>query len=100
MQLKIFNKQEPQIIPLLCLILFPVFLGLDLFTTHLASPDLRKEANPIIRYFDWGWKEVLLFVFLYIIVVIFLAVLSNKRYNKILHKKIILSKNNLTKFLS
>ena len=31
---------------------------LDLFSTHLATPDLSREYNLLVRDFGWGWSEI------------------------------------------
>lgn len=33
--------------------------ALDLATTYLVSPDLRKELNPVIRFLGWRWTILL-----------------------------------------
>lgn len=40
------------------LLLYLSFIGLDILTTYLASPELRYEYNPVIIYFEMTWWEI------------------------------------------
>lgn len=51
---------------------------LDGVTTYLASPDLKREQNPIIKYFDLGWSSVLLLGLLFVSLTVFLLVYGYK----------------------
>jgi hypothetical protein len=45
--------------PAFILILYILFVSLDIYTTYLASPDLTKERNLIIRYFKLNWSQII-----------------------------------------
>ena len=46
---------------LVSLILFVVVSDiLDLYSTYLATPDLSKEFNLLVRDFGWGWWEIIM----------------------------------------
>ena len=79
MRLKsIFSPKGKNVIPLLSLGLLFCFICTDLWTTYLASSDLILEANPVIRYFAWGWQEIILYNIFLFLLVSFLSILSNK----------------------
>jgi hypothetical protein len=73
-----YFKKGQQMVPGYCLILPLLFLCLDFYTTYLASPDLKIEGNPVVRYFHWGWAEILFWNLLIIFVMLFLTVLSDR----------------------
>jgi hypothetical protein len=73
-----YFKKKQQIVPWYCLVLYPILVGLDLFTTYLVTPDLSHEGNPIFRYFHWGWRGLLTWNFLIVVITLFLVVLSGK----------------------
>jgi hypothetical protein len=42
------------------LIIYFLLIALDLYTTWLASPDLRLEGNIFIRYLSLKWPHIIL----------------------------------------
>jgi hypothetical protein len=58
--------------PALLILLYLIFVALDLFTTYLASPDLEFEGNIFINYFKLNWNQI---IFLAAFLTIFLACL-------------------------
>jgi len=44
------------------ILVYLFFVGTDLYTTYLASPDLKYEWNWIVRYFHLSWTEILILV--------------------------------------
>ena len=71
-----YNGQN--VVPAFFLILFPVIVCFDLLTTYMASPDLKYEANPIIRYFQWGWRGLIICNLTLFSIYIFLIITINK----------------------
>jgi hypothetical protein len=47
--------------PVLIVFLYNLFFILDLFTTYLASPDMRYEGNWIVRHFNLNWSQFIFF---------------------------------------
>ena len=79
MRLKsIFAPKGKNVISLLSLGLLFCFICTDLWTTYLASSNLNLEANPVIRYFAWGWQEIILYNIFLFLLVSFFSILSNK----------------------
>jgi hypothetical protein len=81
--LKFFRKQKIQLIPSILLACYAILVGLDLLTTFLCSPDLKYEANPIIRYFALNWTSILISNFVIIAVLIITAKISDHYIIKI-----------------
>jgi hypothetical protein len=73
-----FKSWRKQVFPPVCIFLSVIFTGTDLYTTYLATPNLKMEANPIIRYFDWGWTGLLLWASFMLVITILFAIISNK----------------------
>jgi hypothetical protein len=72
------NKNQGKIIPSFFIILYIIVVLLDILTTYLASPDLKLEANPIVRYFNWNWDILLSVVSASIIILVVLVLFANK----------------------
>ena len=69
-------KIKQPLIPLWYLLFFPIVMGLDLYTTYLGSPDLRHEANPIVRTFHLNWGKIIIYDVILILVILFSILLS------------------------
>ncbi len=52
--------------PALTLILYYSFVLLDIYTTFLASPDLKYEGNWVIRHFNLNWSQIIIKDILYV----------------------------------
>lgn len=83
--MKIFThiKSGARLVPVLLILVYLLFVGTDLFTTYLASPDLKYEGNWIIRYLHLGWTEILILVpvnSLFEIVILFLGLSYTHSY--------------------
>ena len=75
MKLLIQFKAGAKVTPALILIIYYLLIGLDIYTTYLASPDLKYENNWIVRYLKLGWgglltKDVIIILFMTTVVVI------------------------------
>ena len=87
---------KKQVVPAICLVLCLIFIGLDIFTTYLATPDLKLEANPIVQYFDWGWNSLIIYCLIIFIIMTTLIIFANQYILKYLKSKqspIILNKS-------
>ncbi len=62
--MKIFThiKAGSRLVPVSLILVYLLFVSLDMYTTYLASPDLKYEGNWIVRYFHLGWTEILILV--------------------------------------
>jgi|GEM_PF-1379710 len=90
--IRYFKDWKIQVFPSICIFLYVMFTGTDLYTTYLATPDLKMEGNPIILYFGWKWQGLLLWAFSMLVMTISFAVLSNKYILKYFENK----KQNIT----
>jgi len=63
-------------VPAYILISYFLLISLDLFSTYLASPDLTYEGNIFIRFFNMGWREILIVFPLHAITDIFISTCS------------------------
>ena len=91
-----YNGQN--IVPVLFLVLFPVIICFDLLTTYMASPDLKYEANPIIRHFQWGWYSIVICNLILFSIYIFLIITVNKFFLKYFRKKGLIALKNKSIF--
>lgn len=64
---------------LLQVLIYNILVALDLYTTWLATPDLKYESNIIIRLFKPGWFWIItLAAFFTLLVSILFVIISNK----------------------
>jgi hypothetical protein len=54
-------KAGARVAPALLIIIYYLFVALDMYTTYLASPDLKYEGNWIVRHFDLNWGQIIFF---------------------------------------
>ena len=54
----------------------------DVYTTYLATPDLARESNFVVRAFGFGWMNLLIMNIVIITVFFLLFTLSWSRYQK------------------
>ena len=61
--MKIINriKAGARVAPALLIILYYLFIILDIYTTYLATPDLKYEGNWIVRFFNLNWSQFIIF---------------------------------------
>lgn len=63
MNLLINIKAGAKIAPALLIAIYFLFVGLDLFSTYLASPDLRYEGNWLVLLLKLNWGQFILLYF-------------------------------------
>jgi hypothetical protein len=85
--MQLFTNSKRQVVSTIYLILYPLLVGMDLLTTYLASPDLKFEANPVIRYFQFGWTDILSWAISITLLSILLVLRSNKYILKFFENK-------------
>lgn len=56
--------------------LYFLSIAADMVTTYIASPDLKYEGNIYVRYFGWGWQEIIIFGSLHALLVSSLFLVS------------------------
>lgn len=86
--MKLFNyiKAGAKIAPAFIIIVYYIFVSLDLYTTFIASPDLRYEGNWFIRYFNLNWSQIIIKDSL-IVILITLGLLIAMNYINIYYQK-------------
>lgn len=67
--------------PYLLVIVYPLLVALDIFTTYIGTPDLVFEDNWLIRVFDLGWISIIVGAGLFVITIIGLLIWFNSRLN-------------------
>lgn len=50
--------------PIFLIPIYYLLVGLDIYTTYLATPNLKYEANLIIRFFCMTWAQIIIFAFI------------------------------------
>ncbi|MBN2769759.1 MAG: hypothetical protein JXR90_03585, partial [Spirochaetes bacterium] len=68
--------------PAFVILLYFLFVALDLFTTYLASPDLKFEGNILINYFNLNWDQIILLAAFFTILLASLFTLASKYAHK------------------
>ena len=60
--MKIINhfKAGASAAPAFLIILYYLFVALDLFTTYLVTPDLKLEVNWFVRFFNLNWSHIII----------------------------------------
>jgi hypothetical protein len=74
-------KEGAKIAPPYLIFAYILFVGLDIYTTYLASPyfngpDLKHESNIIIQYFRMTWSQVIVASFIAVLLIVVLFSLS------------------------
>lgn len=72
------NKSSIRFVPLFFVFTYPILVALDVYTTYLASPDLKYEQNPIVNFLSLGWTGIILLSFGLVMSIIFFVILANK----------------------
>lgn len=62
--------------PALLIFFYIVFVGLDLYTTYLASPDLGFEDNWIIRFFQLSFLQTIILAMIFALLLILFFIIS------------------------
>lgn len=50
--------------PALIILFYYILVGLDIYTTYLATPNLNYEVNFVIRFFDLNWNQIIILAFI------------------------------------
>ena len=69
--------RRKQVFPIACILLYILFTITDTYTTYLATPDLKYEANPLYLYFKWGWSTQLIYISFMVLMTVLFAIWSN-----------------------
>jgi hypothetical protein len=85
--MKLYRASNNKDIPFFFLLSYPFLVCADLYITYLATPDLKQEGNPVIRFFNWGWDEVLLWNCFVVSCSILLVIIFNKYFVNYLKRK-------------
>lgn len=81
--------------PTFTILLYFIFVTLDVGTSFLASPDLKFEANYLIRYFNLNWIQIIIISTLFVftissgVIISFNFLHNSSHFNK--KKKLITS---------
>lgn len=70
--------------PALLIFFYFLFVGLDLYTTYLASPDLGYEDNWIIRYFHFSFVQTIILAMVFAILLSLGFIIAMKYLKKTL----------------
>jgi hypothetical protein len=60
-----YFKTGSKLVPLYMVVLYLIFIGTDIFTTYIVTPDLKMETNWIIRYFHLNYTHMILLSYTY-----------------------------------
>jgi hypothetical protein len=60
-----YFKSGYRLVPWYLIVFYPLLIGSDIFTTYLASPDLKLEANLIIMYFHLNYTHMIILSYTY-----------------------------------
>ena len=71
------NNTHTNILPLWLLIIYPMLIALDIYTTYLATPNLSFENNWFILKLNMGWTSIITCSALGAAVTIFLGTKAN-----------------------
>lgn len=85
-KLRVRVKAGAYYAPALLILFYFLLVSLDLYTTFLASPDLKYEGNIIIKLLNLRWSKIIFFTFI-IILLISVGYLYSVYFLKINFKK-------------
>lgn len=54
------SKAGVKFSPAFLIFFYYLIVGLDIYTTYLATPDLNYEANIVIRFFSLNWSQIII----------------------------------------
>lgn len=79
MNLKTENstKTKLPLVSFSLLFIYPILVCLDLYTTYIASPDLKYETNIIINRFNMSWISIIISVIAYMCLCFFIILRNN-----------------------
>jgi len=73
--------------PALLLVIYYVFILLDIYTTFLATPDLKYESNWMVRCFNLTWNQLIIKDILIVIFMTVALILSSNYLNIFFQQK-------------
>lgn len=76
------HKKAYKVVPTNLIIIYPLFVAMDIYLTYLGTPDLKYESNLIIKAFNLDWFEIILLSFLFVTILILLIFRANKYYER------------------
>jgi hypothetical protein len=92
-------KAGARVAPALIIALYILFVVLDLYTTYMASPDLKKEGNIIIQYFKLNWNQIFISVAVITIILISSFIIATNFINNYFRVNIIKVNTLLTEII-
>lgn len=81
-----------KVVPIWLVIVYPILVALDIFTTYLGTPDLQYEYNWLITTFDLKWQQIIFLSTLLVLAVIFFVLQANRFFQQLSYKKTISTK--------
>jgi hypothetical protein len=75
-------REGASFVPAYIIVSYFLFVSCDLGTTFLASPDLKYEGNIFVRFFNMGWKEILIFFPLHAFIICNLFLIGLRYINR------------------
>jgi hypothetical protein len=54
-----YFKAGAKLVPFYLVVVYLMFIGADIYTTYITSPDLKFETNWIIRYFNLNYSHMI-----------------------------------------
>jgi hypothetical protein len=58
-------KSGSKLVPWYMVVLYLIFIGSDIYTTYITTPDLKYETNLIIRYFHLNYTHMIILSYTY-----------------------------------
>ena len=69
MKLTVNNKVGVLVTPAFSIMLYFIFVTLDIYTTFLVTPDLKFESNLIIQFFSLSWSQIIILALIMVILI-------------------------------
>jgi hypothetical protein len=66
-----YIKAGAKVAPAFLIILYFGFVGLDLLSTYIGTPDLKYEGGYLVRYFNLNWSQFIIIYSLIAVIVTF-----------------------------
>lgn len=92
-------KAGVHVAPALPIIIYFLFVGLDMATTYLASPDLKYEYNWIVRHFGLNWVQIILYGSCHALLTVFLFLLALNYIHSFYKEGTIIVRNRIAVYL-
>jgi hypothetical protein len=78
-------KAGAKVAPALSLVLYYLFILMDIYTTFIATPDLKYEGNWLVRKFNLGWNHILIKDFLILIIMTMSLFIASDFFHRYFH---------------